>query len=130
MRFWWLIAAAVLLIAGVIFAGSYLHNVPPLVRLAGDVAWLAGAAAIWLRGAGTFLGPGVTRAEGWLWQTELDGSVAVAATRLPVGVKRSPVRARSMGELSPEPDRPAEFQRRDDMRRAADGTTAGANAGN
>ena len=129
MRFWWLIAAAILLIAGVIFAGSYLHNVPPLVRLAGDVAWLAGAAAIWLRGAGTFLGSGVTRAEGWLWQTELDGSVAVAATRLPAGVKRSTVSGRSMGELSPEPDRPAEFQRRDDMRRAADGTTAGANAG-
>jgi hypothetical protein len=130
MRFWWLIAAAILLIAGVIFAGSYLHNVPPLVRLAGDVAWLAGAAGIWLRGAGTFLGPGVTRAEGWLWQTELDGSVAVAATRLPAGVKRSPVSGRSMGELSPEPDRPAEFQRRDDLRRAAEGATADANTGN
>ena len=130
MRFWWLIAAATLLIAGVIYAGSYLHNIPPLVRLAGDVAWLAGAAGIWLRGAGTLLGPGVTRAEGWLWQTELDGSVAVAATRLPAGVKRSPVSGRSMGELSPEPDRSAEFQRRDDMRRAAEGTRAGATMGN
>ena len=130
MRFWWLIAAATLLIAGVIFAGSYLHNVPPLVRLIGDVAWLAGAAGIWLRGAGTLLGPGLTHAEGWLWQTELDESVAAAATRLPAGAKRSPISARSVGELSPEPDRSAEFQRRDAMRRVAEGTTADATTGN
>ena len=127
MRFWWLIAAAALLIAGVIFAGSYLHGIPPLVRLAGDAAWLAGAAGIWLRGAGTLLGPGLSHAEGWLWQTELDDSVAAAATRLPAGVKRSPMSRRSVGELSPEPDRSAEFQRRDAMRRVAEGTTADAN---
>jgi hypothetical protein len=122
MRFWWVLAAAALLIAGVIFAGSYLHNIPTPVRLIGDVAWLVGAAAVWLRGAGALLGPGLTHAEGWLWQAELDGSVAAAATKLPAGVKRSRISGRSMGELSPDPDRSAFFQRQDELRRAAEGT--------
>jgi hypothetical protein len=118
-RFWWVILLATLLIAGVIFAGAYLHTLPPLVRLAGDIAWLAGAAGIWLRGAGALLGPGLTHAEGWLWQTELDGAVAAAATWLPPGAARSPVGGGSMGKLSPDPDRTAELQRRDKLQRDA-----------
>jgi hypothetical protein len=102
-RFWWVIAAATLLIAGIIFVGSYLHNIPPSIRLIGDIAWLAGALGISLKGTGALLGTGLKGVEGWLWQIELDGSVAVAATCLPPGAKPSRVSSGSLGELSPTP---------------------------
>jgi hypothetical protein len=102
-RFWWVIAAATLLIAGIIFVGSYLHNIPPSIRLIGDIAWLAGALGISLKGTGALLGTGLKDVEGWLWQIELDGSVAVAATYLPPGAKPSRVSSGSLGELSPAP---------------------------
>lgn len=35
-RFWWVIAIAAFLIADVIFVGSYLHNIPPSIRLVAD----------------------------------------------------------------------------------------------
>lgn len=102
-RFWWVIATATLLIAGIVFVGSYLHNIPPSIRLIGDVAWLAGALGISLKGTGALLGTGLKDIEGWLWQIELDGSVAVAATYLPPGAKPSRVSGGSLGELSPAP---------------------------
>lgn len=102
-RFWWVIATATLLIAGIIFAGSYLHNIPPSIRLIGDIAWLAGALGISLKGTGALLGIGLKDVEGWLWQIELDGSVAVAATYLPDNAKPSRVSGGSLGELSPAP---------------------------
>jgi hypothetical protein len=92
-----------LLIAGIIFVGSYLHNIPPSIRLIGDIAWLAGALGISLKGTGALLGTGLKGVEGWLWQIELDGSVAVAATCLPPGAKPSRVSSGSLGELSPTP---------------------------
>jgi hypothetical protein len=117
-RFWWVIVVAALLIAGVIFAGTHLHNIPSPVRVAGAIAWLAGAAGIAFKGTEALVGPGLTKAEGWLWQSELDGSVAVAATFLPSGAKPSRVGGGSVGELSPDRDRTAEFQRRDALRKA------------
>ena len=120
IRFWWAILLAPLLIAGIIYAGQHLHSVPPLVRLAGEIAWLAGAVGISLRGAGALLGPGLTSAEGWLWQTELDGSVAVAATYLPHGAKPHQVTGLLMGHLAPAQDRTADLSRRDELRRAAE----------
>jgi hypothetical protein len=119
-RFWWVIAATTLLTAGVIYAGSYLHGIPDLVRVAGSIAWLAGAAGLFLRGATAAFGQGLTHAEGWLWQTELDGSVAVAATCLPPGAKKSPAGGASVGELAPDPNRTAELQNRDQLRRHAE----------
>jgi hypothetical protein len=80
---------------------SYLHNIPPSIRLIGDIAWLAGALGISLKGTGALLGIGLKDVEGWLWQIELDGSVAVAATYLPLGAKPSRVSGGSLGELSP-----------------------------
>ncbi len=124
-RFWWVIAIATLLTAGVIYAGFYLHTIPPFVRLVGGIAWLVGAAGIWLRGAGAVLGPGLTHAEGWLWQTELDGAVAVAATWLPPGSKPSPESGGSVGRLSPDPDRTAELRRHDELRRKAEQNVKG-----
>ena len=100
-RFWWVIAAAAILTAGVIYAGSYLHGLPDLVRVVGSVAWLAGAAGLFAKGSSVVLGPGVTQAEGWLWQTELDGSVAVAATRLPPGARSRPPEVPRSGNWRP-----------------------------
>ena len=116
-RFWWLIAATAVLTAGVIYAGAYLHGLPDLVRVVGSLAWLAGAASLFAKGSSVVLGPGVTQAEGWLWQTELDGSVAVAATRLPPGATKSAAGGASVGELAPDPDRTAQLQRRDELQR-------------
>lgn len=102
-RFWWVIAAVTLLIAGIIFVGTYLHNIPPSLRLVGGIAWLAGALGISLKGTGVLLGTGFKEVEGWLWSVELDGSVAIAATCLPPGARPSRVSSGSLGELSPEP---------------------------
>jgi hypothetical protein len=102
-RFWWVIAAAMLLIASIIFAGLYLHGVPPSLRLVGGIAWLAGALGISVKGIGVLLGTGFKEVEGWLWNIELDGSIAIAATRVPPGMKPSRVSGGSLGELSPEP---------------------------
>jgi hypothetical protein len=104
-RYWWLILLAPLLIAGIIYAGLHLHSIPPLVRLAGEIAWLAGAIGISLKSAGTLLGPGLTSAEGWLWQAELDGSVAVAATYLPSGARPRAVSGDAVGRLAVDPVR-------------------------
>jgi hypothetical protein len=94
-----------------------LHSLPDLVRVVGSVAWLAGAAGLFAKGSSVVLGPGITQAEGWLWQTELDGSVAVAATRLPPGARKSGAGGISVGELAPDPDRAAQLQRRDQLQR-------------
>lgn len=102
-RFWWVITAPTLLIAGIILAGTYLHNIPPSLRLVGGIAWLAGALGISLKGIGVLLGNGLKEVEGWLWNIELDGSVAIAATCLPPGARPSRVSSGSLGELSPAP---------------------------
>jgi hypothetical protein len=102
-RFWWFIGAATILIAAVILVGTYLHNIPPSVRLIGGIAWLAGAFGITLKGTGALLGIGFKDIEGWLWSIELDGSIAIAATSLPEGAKPSQVSGDSLGELSPQP---------------------------
>jgi hypothetical protein len=109
-RFWWCIAAATVLIAAIIFAGTYLHSVPLSLRVVGDVAWLAGALGIALKGTGALLGIGLKDVEGWLWRIELDGSVAIAATCLPAGAKPSRVGGGSLGELRPGPQPDAEPQ--------------------
>lgn len=122
-RFWWAMAVTAALAAGIIYAGSYLHTIPDLVRVAGSIAWLAGAAGLFSKAASVVLGQGITRTEGWLWQLELDGSVAAATTCLPPGAKRSPVGGTSVGELAPEPNRAAEFRRRDQLRHRAEQST-------
>ncbi len=118
-RFWWVIAVAAILTGGVIYAGSSLHGLPDLVRVVGSIAWLAGAAAVFAKGATAVLGQGLTHAEGWLWQTELDGSVALAATCLPPGARKSAAGGASMGRLFPDLNQ-ASLKRRDQLRREAD----------
>jgi hypothetical protein len=110
------------LAAGIIYAGSYLHAIPDPVRVAGGIAWLAGAAGLFSRAVSVVFGQGITRTEGWLWQIELDGSVAAATTYLPPGARKSPAGGAAVGELTPDPDRAAEFRRRDQLRRHAEGS--------
>jgi hypothetical protein len=121
-RFWWVIVAAAILTGGVIYAGSSLHGLPDLVRVAGSVVWLAGAAAVFAKGATAVLGQGLTHAEGWLWQTELDGSVALAATCLPPGARKSAAGGASVGRLFPDLSQ-ASLKRRDQLRREAEQDT-------
>ena len=118
-RFWWVIAAAAILTGGVIYAGTSLHGLPDLVRVVGSIAWLAGAAGLLAKGATAVLGQGLTRAEGWLWQTELDGSVALAATCLPPGARKSAAGGASMGRLVPDVNQAAQ-KRRDQLRSEAE----------
>jgi hypothetical protein len=122
-RCWWAIGATAILAAGIIYAGSYLQTIPDLVRVAGSIAWLAGAVGLFSKAASVALGQGITRTEGWLWQIELDGSVAAATTCLPPGARKSPAGGASVGELTPDPNRVAEFQRRDQLKRHAEAST-------
>jgi hypothetical protein len=101
-KFWWCIIVAVALIGAVIFAGTYLHNISPSLQLVGDIAWVAGALGITLKGTGALLGIGLKDVEGWVWRLELDGSIATAATCLPAGSRPSRVSGGSLGELCPE----------------------------
>jgi hypothetical protein len=119
-RFWWAIAVTAALAGVIIYAGTYLSAIPDLIRVAGGIAWLAGAVGLFSRGAAAVLGQRFTQAEGWLWQTELDGSVAAAATYLPPGARKSAAGGASVGELAPDPDRAADFRRYDQLRRHAD----------
>jgi hypothetical protein len=118
-RFWWVILLAAGLIVGVFFVGSFLHTIPPSVKVVADIAWLAGALGISLKGAGTLFGAGLKDVEGWLWASELDGSVAAAATQLPPGAKRHRIGGNRVGDLTLDPDRTADTQRHDALRRAA-----------
>jgi hypothetical protein len=79
----WPILIAVLAAAGVIVAVLTLHSVSPTARLVASLAWLGGTLAAAFKASGSLLGSAVKDAEGWLWQTELDESVATVATRMP-----------------------------------------------
>jgi hypothetical protein len=79
----WPILIAVLAAAGVTVAVLTLHNVSPTARLVAGLAWLGGTLAAAFKASGSLLGSAVKGAEGWLWQTELDESVATVATRMP-----------------------------------------------
>ncbi len=79
----WPIVIAVLATAGVIVAVLTLDSVSPTARLVAGLAWIGGTLAAAFKASGSLLGSAVKGAEGWLWQTELDESVASVATRMP-----------------------------------------------
>ena len=86
----WVILFAVLAAVGVVVTLVLLPGVSPTARLLAALAWVGGTLAAAMRASGALLGSSgallgsaVKGAEGWLWQTELDESVAQAATRLP-----------------------------------------------
>jgi hypothetical protein len=79
----WPILIAVLATAGVIVAALTLHSVSPTARLVTALAWIGATLAAAFKASGSLLGSAVKDAEGWLWQTELDESIATVATRMP-----------------------------------------------
>ena len=79
----WPILIAALATAGVIVTALTLHSVSPTARLVTALAWIGATLAAAFKASGSLLGSAVKDAEGWLWQTELDESIATAATRMP-----------------------------------------------
>ena len=75
---------------GVIVAVLTLHSVSPTARLVAALAWIGATLAAAFKASGSLLGSAVKDAEGWLWQTELDESVATVATRMPPPAQHRP----------------------------------------
>ena len=95
--------AAVLATAGVIVTVVLLHSVSPTARLVTGLAWVGGTLAAAYKASGSLLGSAVKGAEGWLWQTELDESVATVATRLPAPAAHRRVTGGEVGKMSFSP---------------------------
>jgi hypothetical protein len=104
---WWLIAIAILAGAGVVVAMVRLHGIPPTARLIAVLAWVGATLGVGLKASGAFLGSAFKGAEGWLWQTELDESVATAATRMPPPARHHRITGASVGEMPVRAEPPA-----------------------
>lgn len=96
----WAILLAVLGVAGVIIIVVTLPSVSPTARLVAGLAWVGATLAAALKASGALLASAVKGAEGWLWQTELDESVATAATRMPPPARHRRVTGGDVGTMS------------------------------
>ena len=99
-RAWWLILLTVGAAVAVVVAMFLLHSIPPTARLIAALAWLGGTLFAVLKASGALFGSAVKGAEGWLWQTELDESVAEAATRLPPPARHRRITGSSTGAMT------------------------------
>jgi hypothetical protein len=77
-----------------------LHSVSPTARLVAALAWIGATLAAAFRASGALLGSAVKDAEGWLWQTELDESVATVATRMPPPAQHRRVTGAEVGTMA------------------------------
>lgn len=75
---WLVVLAGVLLVGGLTLV-VLIHNISPSVRIVSALAWFAGVAGVSLKGLGSLLGGALTDVESWLWQSELDETIANAA---------------------------------------------------
>jgi hypothetical protein len=96
----WPILIALLATAGVIVTVLTLHSVSPTARLVAGLAWVGGTLAAAFKASGSLLGSAVKGAEGWLWQTELDESVATVATRMPPPAQHRRVTGPQVGAMT------------------------------
>lgn len=96
----WPILIAVLATAGVIVTVLALHSVSPTARLVTGLAWVGATLAAAFKASGALLGSAVKGAEGWLWQTELDESVATVATRLPSPARHRRITGPQVGTMT------------------------------
>jgi hypothetical protein len=110
----WPILIAALATAGVIATVLTLHSVSPTARLIAGLAWVGGTLVAAFKASGSLLGSAIKGAEGWLWQTELDESVATVATRMPAPAAHRRLTGAqvgtmtfSTGELFAEQDTPS-----------------------
>ncbi len=96
----WPILVAVLATAGVIVTVLTLHSVSPTARLITGLAWVGATLAAAFKASGSLLGSAVKGAEGWLWQTELDESVATVAIRMPPPARHRRVTGAEVGTMT------------------------------
>ena len=96
----WPILIVVLATAGVIVTVLTLHSVSPTARLVTGLAWVGATLAAAFKASGSLLGSAVKGAEGWLWQTELDESVATVATRMPPPARHRRVTGAEVGTMT------------------------------
>src|ERR1700753_3684100 len=96
----WPIVIAVLATAGVIVAVLTLHSVSPTARLVAGLAWIGATLAAAFKASGSLLGSAIKGAEGWLWQTELDESVATVPTRMPPPPQHRRVTGAQVGTMT------------------------------
>lgn len=103
-RAWWLfvtMAVIAVIVVGVVLSLPGLSSTARLVAILG---WLGATLAAGLKAAGPLLGSAIEDAEGWLWQTELDESIATAATRVPPHQKHHRVTGAAVGEMTLRPE--------------------------
>ena len=96
----WPILVAVVAAAGVVITVLALPSVSPTARLAAALAWVGATLAAAFKASGSLLGSAVKGAEGWLWQTELDESVASVATRMPAPARHRRVTGAEVGTMT------------------------------
>lgn len=96
----WLILITLLAAAGVVIAMIFLHSIPATARLLAALAWVGATLLAALKASGALLASAAKGAEGWLWQTELDESVATAATRMPPPAKHHRVTGPTVGQMT------------------------------
>lgn len=97
---WWLILAMILAAAGVVTAVILVPGLSATAQVAASLAWVGATIAAGLKATGAFLGVAVSDAQGWLWQAELDESVALAATRIPPPAKGRRRTGLAVGQMS------------------------------
>lgn len=100
MQTWWIITVTVLAAVGVVLTMVFLTGIPPTTRLLAALAWVGATFGAALKAFGSLLGTAAKGAEGWLWQTELDESVATAATKMPPPARHRRVIGSSVGQMS------------------------------
>jgi uncharacterized membrane protein YjjB (DUF3815 family) len=96
----WPILIAGLATVGVVITVITLESVSPTARLVAGLAWVGATLAAVFKASGSLLGSAVKGAEGWLWQTELDESVATVATRMPPPATHRRVTGGAVGTMS------------------------------
>ncbi len=97
---WWIIATIALAAVGVILTMVFLTGIPPTARLLAALAWVGATLGAALKAAGSLLGTAAKGAEGWLWQTELDESIATVATKMPPPAQHHRITGSSVGQMS------------------------------
>ncbi len=103
-RAWWLFTAMAVIAVGVVLIVLLVPGLSATVRLAATLAWFGATLAAGLKAAGPLIGSAVEGAEGWLWQTELDESIATAATRMPPREKHHRVTGSAVGQMTLRPE--------------------------
>jgi hypothetical protein len=87
-------------VVGVVIAISDLSGVSQSSRLVAQLVVILGALGFTTKGVASTLGRIVTKAQGELWDSEIDESCAVAACRLPASQKIVRRHAGEIGDMS------------------------------